>query len=107
MASYTLWDETADRWIASRIGVEDAASLAAQFVLTRCRPDEDLDVSYHTYPEELMAWTSGVVDDAMRHRAAFWDDLKAELMARAWHPGRMIAWCMDTEERDALESDFT
>lgn len=30
--------------------------------------------------------------------------IKEELMAAAWHPRRMVDWCMDTEEQDELRS---
>lgn len=102
--TFRLFGTRQGQVLALDAGVETAASLAALDLAPWY--EGVLVVQVDPLSEELAAWGSAFVEDALRHRATFWDDMKAELMARAWHPSRMVAWCMDTQERHALESDL-
>jgi transcriptional regulator of met regulon len=52
------------------------------------------------------ATTIGILSDERARRRAHsrTDAVKAELVAAAWHPKRMLSWCLDeTERREMAE----
>ena len=47
-------------------------------------------------------WQRRVASGPRRRALERTHAIKQDLMAAAWHPRRMVDWCMDTEEQDEL-----
>lgn len=80
---------------------------SAAWVVTRCLseswwPGDDVIIEHTPRAIVHPIWDSSLMKHAVRHWADFWDESKAEFMAKTWHPSRMVQWCLDTEEQKCI-----
>ena len=48
----------------------------------------------------------GMKKDVCAHLTARMDTVREELLSQTWHPGRVVQWCLDTEEQQRVAHCF-
>jgi hypothetical protein len=80
-------------------------SVVSKFGLTAL--DFKSSPRYDIYPQPLIGRKASrrvEINAEIRRTKGRLERLKRELMEKTWHPSRLVRWCLDTEERDALQS---
>lgn len=68
-------------------------------------PGARYDVYYDVYPQPLYGRKGSrraEINAEIKRTKGRLERIKRELMEKTWHPARMVRWCLDTEEIDAL-----